>query len=69
MASKRRLRRKRCTNKKRYPDRESAGLAVMVMKRKGKQLGLYGCGNCGGFHLGHLPQFVKDIIEEKQRNK
>ena len=58
MASKRRLRRKQCTGKVRYPNHKAAGTALYHMKRRGEfglsvqRLG-YKCTFCKKYHVGH----------------
>lgn len=58
MASKRRIRRKACTSKKRHDSPEAAWSAAKSLKRSGKDykfgvLGAYRCGFCKGWHIGH----------------
>ena len=48
MASKRRLRRKSCGKKIRYPDRQTAKLANGTCN-----MVCYPCQFCGGYHRGH----------------
>jgi hypothetical protein len=55
MASKRRRRRRECTNKDRYPTSEAAGrmLAYLQRIRKARPgMHVYPCDFCGGYHLG-----------------
>jgi hypothetical protein len=54
MASKRRLRRKRCEKKKRYDTQEHANNdAVALMRRVNHRLSVYKCQFCKGWHVGH----------------
>jgi hypothetical protein len=56
MASKRRIRRKSCTNKRRHATQGDAKRAVAVMirtKPDGRRIVAYSCGFCGGWHIGH----------------
>jgi hypothetical protein len=50
MSSKRHVRRKSCSGKRKYADQSAA---IAVAKRLG--LGAYGCKFCHGFHIGHRP--------------
>lgn len=60
MASKRRLRRRQCGSKVRYPTREMAKDAMCSVIRNGRKHGgwlhVYPCRFCGGFHYGHRPK-------------
>lgn len=60
MASKRRIRRKQCSNKRRYATRLEAEGTMKEVIRKGKKhggwLNVYSCRFCGGFHFGHAPK-------------
>ena len=51
MASKRRIRRRQCTNKHRYADRSECERALVYWKRRGTRYTLYHCHWCGGWHL------------------
>lgn len=60
MASKRRIRRKKCLNKRRYETREEAFAVILSMRHFGAgyettthRLQPYGCRYCGGWHVGH----------------
>ena len=54
MASKRRISRKQCRNKKRYKDTEEAGAAIDSMRNAGiyKWQKVYYCKFCKGHHVG-----------------
>ena len=55
MSSKRRIRRKQCTSKKRYPTQTDAvGEMIGIKKRTGEKLHSYKCKFCNGWHIGHL---------------
>ncbi len=56
MASKRRLRRKRCTGKKRH---ETIRAAMAFARSPG--LNAYKCNFCGGYHVGHVPRKIRKI--------
>ena len=59
MASKRRIRRNSCTDKRRYESASQARAAISgLFRRKGYQgyLQAYPCRFCGGFHFGHPPK-------------
>lgn len=57
MASKRRIRRKQCTGKKRFATSgEAADVMFSVIRnnrKKGGWLHVYSCRFCGGYHFGH----------------
>jgi hypothetical protein len=57
MASKRKIRRKSCGNKRRYPTDAAARYAVAMMithdKTRGGVLRAYKCSFCKSFHIGH----------------
>jgi hypothetical protein len=48
MSSKRHIRRKSCTGKRRYVTQQLA-----IAAKRGRELDPYRCQFCGGFHLGH----------------
>lgn len=58
MASKRRLSRKQCRNKRRYKTTEEAQAAIDSMKTAGiyKWQKAYPCNFCKGFHVGRPKQ-------------
>lgn len=60
MSSKRRIRRKSCTGKRRFADVASARAAIAALIRnKGPQGGWlqpYHCPFCRGVHFGHAPK-------------
>jgi hypothetical protein len=57
MASKRRIRRRQCSGKKRYATHQEAeGIMFKVIhsgKKRGGWLHVYSCRFCGGYHFGH----------------
>jgi len=57
MASKRRIRRRSCQRKKRFPTSAAALDAMHQVIRSGKKNGgylhIYSCRFCGGYHFGH----------------
>jgi hypothetical protein len=58
MASKRKIRRKECSGKRRYASREIAQRAVSRLKMNTKDtsyLKIYKCRWCSGWHFGHAP--------------
>jgi hypothetical protein len=66
MASKRRLRRKSCAAKHRYPTLDAALRDARDIGRKqGGRLNAYGCHFCGGFHVGHTPARVARIVDAR----
>lgn len=62
MSSKRRLRRRQCEGKRRFPDVESATLRRRYLQRKnddGRPMNIYLCKFCGGYHVGHAQDWKK----------
>jgi hypothetical protein len=59
MSSKRALRRKACDGKVRHADAGGAHTALKKLARAkpdhapGSAMGVYRCGFCGGWHIGH----------------
>ena len=66
MSSKRRLRRKVCTGKQRFIDQlEAQAAAGRVMRSessRGSYLTPYRCRFCKGFHFGHTPWRVRQLL-------
>ena len=60
MSSKRRIRRRSCTGKKRYTTAPAAQAAIIssLHPRKGCQgyMQVYRCSFCNGYHFGHPPR-------------
>ena len=56
MASKRRLRRNKCTGKAAHDTYENALIAIK--KTNGSGLLAYKCSFCGKYHIGHMPYRV-----------
>ena len=59
MSSKRRIRRRSCTGKKRYTTGAAAQAAISSLHhRKGYQgyMQVYRCSFCNGYHFGHPPR-------------
>ena len=70
MASKRRVKRKRCTNKIRYASMDTALQQRKWMLRNataGTKISAYPCPNCGGFHVGHQPSRVTQSIAARRQ--
>jgi hypothetical protein len=60
VASKRRVRRRSCTSKRRLTQTEAVGLAnALRQKRPGFEWKVYRCGFCGGFHVGQTTRAQK----------
>lgn len=62
MASKRRLRRKQCDGKRRFPDQGAAQWAATQYMRArgfGSMMTAYHCRFCNGYHIGHAPAHVR----------
>lgn len=57
MASKRRIRRRQCSGKRRFASHDEANAAMQRLIRSGKKDGgwlhIYGCKFCKGWHFGH----------------
>lgn len=67
MASKRRLRRKQCEGKIKFPDQLAAGRAASShVKKFGQWMTAYHCKFCHGFHIGHPPGYVRQAIIAKR---
>ena len=58
MASKRRIRRRACTNKRRYVDRDEVEHSLVYWKRRGHRYTIYHCHHCGGWHLSKKKERV-----------
>jgi len=53
MASKRRLRRRRCQHKQPYPSHAAARAAIWHQRDKWRQpMSAYPCPHCGHYHIG-----------------
>lgn len=57
MASKRRIRRKACEGKARHLTAEHAMIALR--KTRQPDMNVYRCRFCGGYHIGHLPKWMR----------
>jgi hypothetical protein len=55
MASKRRIRRRRCDKKKRYKTKEEAckDIWILMKKQPGDKFNWWKCKHCKGWHVGH----------------
>jgi hypothetical protein len=68
MASKRRQRRRSCTNKVRHATFDEAQRAARALfHNTEKHRSVYGCRFCGGFHIGRQPLYVKRLIDARQQ--
>lgn len=68
MASKRRLRRKTCERKKRYVSKEECVKVMREVNSKNsfsERLSAYKCKLCNGWHFGHTPMKIINIINSK----
>lgn len=68
MASKRRLRRKRCERKVRHETQAIAIAEAMRLRRRhglSERISAYGCQYCGGWHVGHLPSRIVAAIDRR----
>lgn len=65
MASKRRIRRKQCGNKRRYPTSAAAMAEMQDVIRNGRKgggwLNVYRCQFCRGYHFGHAPAHKEGV--------
>jgi hypothetical protein len=61
VASKRGIRRRRCTGKKKSATAQEAARDAADMRRKQKRddISDFRCPDCGGIHVGHTPRRVK----------
>ena len=67
MASKRRLRRKECEGKRRYPTQGDAFAAAKVARVRadgGQYIDAYQCEHCGGWHIGHRPGSMREHTDQ-----
>ena len=64
MASRRRLRRKGCTNKKMYVQ-ESAEAQATTLRRRGIEVHAYQCNFAKHWHVGHRPAKLSRLIDER----
>jgi hypothetical protein len=63
MSSKRRLRRKSCEGKRRYPTiAEAQAYAQYVRRKKGQIVQAYYCRFCSGIHIGHPPAVIQEYL-------
>lgn len=64
MSSKRALRRRACSGKRRYESEAAAREGVRLLRRHGVTdwLTPYRCAFCNGFHFGHPPAKVRQAI-------
>ena len=69
MASKRKVRKKRCTGKKQYVNRPTAWQAVYAMRRKDQTgLSIYKCSFCNRWHIGHKSRnYKQQRIKRRKR--
>ena len=66
MASKRRIRRKQCSGKRRYGSLADAQVFCNFKWKRGIHLRPYTCGFCKGIHIGHLTKKLKlDFARKK----
>lgn len=68
MASKRRLRRKACSGKRRYATAIEAEQAIRRLRYETKTLArmnAYRCPFCNKFHIGHTPYYVHKAITSR----
>jgi hypothetical protein len=57
MSSKRGMRRRRCTGKRRYETAAHAAFDAAALSRQQREhLEPYRCPHCGGIHVGHVPR-------------
>lgn len=70
VSSKRALRRKACSGKRRYGTEEEARAGIAGLRRKEPATGwltTYKCRFCGGFHFGHPTRRVRQAIAARGR--
>ena len=67
MSSKRAIRRRGCSGKRRYKTMEAAISAARWMFQSGSRPpNAYGCKFCKGFHTGHMPGKTQRLIEKRR---
>ena len=69
MASKRRVRRQSCEGKLRYPTQDEARMASNRANSRTSWIMPYKCNFCGGYHIGHAPNGVRQSVIARQKNK
>lgn len=69
MASKRRLRRRQCTNKMRHADEEAAKVHARALKRSGYLCTWYKCDFCSGWHVGRASKKRRQQLRAKRKQK
>jgi hypothetical protein len=65
MSSKRNLRRKSCDRKKQFGTKDEAIKQICWMRFKdptNEWLTCYRCRSCGGWHIGHMPGYIRKFI-------
>lgn len=67
MSSKRRLRRRSCGSKVRHKTAEFALLALR--HTRGRDLNVYHCKFCGGYHVGHMPAWIRAKIRGRLESR
>lgn len=67
MASKRRLRRRACTSKKKHERNTAVGIAKS-MRQRGKMVSAYSCKFCGGWHVGRLNKAARRSLAGRLHN-
>lgn len=69
MASKRRVKRRQCSGKKKYADKAMAIREATRMRRAkiGQSFDAYQCETCGQWHVGHRTYKVKQKIAARRR--
>lgn len=68
MVSKRRIRRRQCTNKQRFDTSAEAGYSAYLLTKSGKSRGavhVYKCKFCGKYHIGH-PTWKTNVVLRKK---
>lgn len=70
MSSRRRLRRRACSGKVRHETMGQALAAIAYLRKSGHYdgapLDVYRCGFCKGYHFGHRPAFIGQVIEARR---
>ena len=69
MASKRRIRRQSCEGKLRYQFLDAAQGAARNANSRTSWIMPYKCNFCGGYHIGHAPNGVRQSVIARQKNK
>ena len=69
MASKRAIKRRACSGKKKYNEEDAKRASYHARRKTGDWILPYGCKFCKGWHIGHPPRKVRQAIIAKQKRR